>query len=458
MELNVSTPFFGAFSHSPSLSFVKNPYISPRHFYSIMARYDSFAHTMNGLVRELRRDGQRVQTLKSGHRAMFQDIVNQIKGQMDRHRRLFADTPQFLQYSPFKPYVLTTNRAEIRRRTGKDGSTAWRNLQRLHEAGIIVLKVNHGTRANFELHINPAFLLISDYAAETDAPVDFLQLTSEKHDTPAPLRAKCTPFKKSKNSFNNEIMDVDTEQLNGIAHPGDGVTSLPRTHKNTNRNTGECGAGSCEMQGHSPKSSFANDEKEQVPGGAENSPEQQIAKARRLYATWLVQYMLQILFPNHTHYKAAIHSATDYAEHYFTGCRSSKEFSNRQVMLMWRVDAVAKWATRTKFSFANIFLPTYLDLNNKTCGFVNTEKWWKAYVEKKAKDEKKRKFKSDSRKLSDKINALDAVYLVGNLPQTVKEFLLAEQYVQKNIPHRLSDFYERTKYIRYDWYSQAKTA
>ncbi len=458
MELNVSTPVFFSLSSATGSTLVKNPFIAPRQFHSIMARYDSYAHTLNGLVRELRREGQRRQTLKSGHRALFQDIVNQIKGQMERHRRLFADTPHFLQLNPLRPYVLTTNRAEIKRRTGKDGSTAWRNLERLQEAGVIVMKVNHGTRANFEIHINPVFLLISDYAAETDAPFDFLQLTTENQASPADLRAKCTPFEKSKNPSNNEIIDVDNANLKGIAHPGNGVTSLTRTDRNTDRNTGEHGTAGDDVQGHSSKVQAGTAEKEQVPAAPAPTNEERIAHVRRLYATWLVQYMQHVLFPNHRHYKAAIASATEYAEVYFTSCRTSQEFSHRQAMLMWRVDAAARWARRASFSFANIFLPTYLDLNNRTSGFVNTEKWWKAHLAKKAKEEKQRRYKSDTRKLSDTINRLDSTYLRGSLSQTVKEFLLAEQYVQKVIPHLLPEFYERTKYIRYDWYSQAKTA
>ncbi len=453
MELNVSTPNFTAISQAIDWALIKNPFIAPRQFYNIMARYDSYALTYNTLVRELRKDGQAAQTLKSGHRAMFQDFVNQIKGQMERQRRLFADTPNFLQLNPCKPYALSTNRAEIKRRTGKDGSTAWRNIQRLHEAGIIILKENHGTRSNFELHMNPVFLLISDHSATTDAPVDFLQLASENRPSPEVLRAECTPFKKGKNSSNNKTIDVDNEYLKGIAHPGNGFTSLSRTDRNIDENTGELGAVGVDNQGHSSKTSSGAEEKERKPGGAAQTLEQQIAKARMLYAQWLVQYMQHVIFPNHKHYKAAILGATEYAEIYFHGCKTSQEFSNRQVMLLWRVDAAAKWAKRSGFDFSNIYLQSYLDMNNKTSGFVNTEKWWKSHVAKKAKEDQIRKHKSDYKKLSEAISRIDAVYLTRDLPLTAKEFGVAEQYVGKIIPYMLPKFYELTKYIRYDWYS-----
>lgn len=426
------------------------PFIHPKAFHKIMQRYDTYASTYNSLANEMRAQGAKhPQTLKSTHRALFQALVNIVKGKLEWKRRTFQGNDIIdISIDANQPYVLLTNNKEIGKRTGKNASTVYRNIQRLMDAGIILLKVGHGTRANYELHINPTFLLIDDYMQTENA--------HEMGQAESGLDAKCKPIKNNKNSLNNIIIPSGPVEKNGVGLSPNPLQENRQEHLQEHGRTSKPVANG---QTKNRKLSLESQEKQEQESPAERCEKRlrKVEEVKKLMALWLIQYMLQMLFPNHKHYKGAVLNALDYAaEVYYTGCKTVSELNNRQSVLLWRVDAAARWAKRTNFNFENIYITNYLDINNRKSGFVNTLKWWKKhkeYQDKKRRIAAHKKRKTDMQKLSVVINKLDTLYIQGNTKEVVKEYIRAEGYVKRNIPHLANDFYHATTYIRENWYN-----
>jgi len=452
------------YKYEPQNKSLLLPYISDVNFGAIMMRYDTYASSYNGLVYQMKEEGAKhVQTLKSVHRALFQDLITQVKGQLNYYRKLFNNSTSALAIDPAQPFVLMTNNKKVQSRTAKDPATVWRNIKRLMDAGVILEKVNHGTRADYELHINPEFLLISDLAANNQQNSE----SAENGRLKGVLVAKCKPTLIDKNIENNRIIPVDNEKLNGVSLSANHSQS---TDRNNYKNRGKQG----DFSGNanpSPEIKPENNRQEQnsaAPAAAainflENTPsdpQERLGWFRAQFAIWLVQYMLKVLFAYHKHYKPAIYKAMEYAVVYFDGCKTYKEFLNRFEVLKWRVDRAAKWIEHSGFDFSNIYITDYLDVNNKTSGFINTKKWYDKHLEyNKYKQFKKnaKKKKTDREKLIEVLNKLDMMYQSGRF--TVKDFIIAEDYVIRNINHLHENFIQLTEYIREGRYkNNQKTA
>lgn len=456
----ITTPLF-AEKNELTTGSVRIPFIANGSFRRIMERFDAFTEVYNKAVNTMRSEAEpkqriKYQTIKSVHRALFEDLVNQVKGQMAKQRHTFEDNERFLSINPCNPYVLSTNRVIIGKRTGKDGATVWRNIQRLIDAGVIVHKVNHGSRANFELHINPAFLLISD-ATNTDyVPIELSNNDCENTLFGAVLLAKCTPKEKDLNILNNIINDVENPHLEGVAS-----NPCTRADKSIYKSKGKL----------SDFDLIATNEEKKKPknGGGEccevakavtyaekmQKNEENIARRIELYSQWLVQLLIKTIFPNHKHFQGAIDKAYEFAAIYFTGCKTAVEFDNRMTCLMWRVDAAARWINRTNYKMNNQFVHTYLDPGNKTTGFSNTLKWWNQHKTRERKREevaKAKKIKTDRMKLMQAVAIVDNAYINLSPSKLVAVYKEQEGYVKRNIPYLLPDFYSITEYVRNNRY------
>lgn len=391
------------------------PTINGANFAEIMAYYDAYAANYNDTARQMRASGHNAQTLKSTHRALFADIVTQIKGQLNYFLASFADAPYLTEINDSKPFVLFTNNVRIGERTGKDKATIWRNLNRLTEAGVIVRQVSHGTRHDYELHINPDFLRFTDMAVSTQT------LASR-----ATLVAECRPIDNNKNNFKNTIMPVDNSDRN---------TAREQNATGTFTGTERCSA--------TGKASQVQESRAAAPKLST------MEQNRRIYACWLVDYMLKILFPNHKHYPAAIENARIYAQKYFDGCATQAQFAARQRHLQWRVDAAARYIQRKRFDFSNIYITDYLDTDNHRCGFTVTKQWAEkamSYEKMHTQATENRRHKTDLQKLQAELRKLHQRYLQPDF--SVKDYIIAESYVTRNIPELHQLFYDETAYIR----------
>lgn len=412
----------------PSVRFLP----SIRNFKGVMERYDSFAQSFNAIVREQRHQGDKTaQTLKSTHRSLFQDIVNQIMGQLRKVRSTFRDNPDLTQLDASQPFILSTNLVRTMKRTGKNKATVFRNLNRLIRAGVIMEKVNHGTRANFELYINPSFLLITDDLR-----------TSPDASTAPPLYANCNPIERHKNFVIDTIIpvnDVENSNMKGVCC----ADLLNETQTNIYTNTGELGEIDADTKAHSPKKGNSGEESHAQNELRPSLQSESLQNQRKLHANWFIAYMIKTLFPNHKHYPNALENAREYAARvYLAECRTNKDFERAMACLLWRVDAAKRWSQRTGFSFENIYITAYLDVENKRSGFTNTQRWWKEHRQRQRRKEALHRRKTDLQKLQIQLRKLHE-----NL--SVHTYFQAEQYVQKNIPHLLEQFYKATESIRY---------
>ena len=128
---------------------------------------------------------------------------------------MFKDTPELRLLEDSEVIVLSTNREAlswVENTLQINGNTVYRQLLRLIEAGVISKKVNHGSQMNFELFINPDFLLIRDLITPDYKPTSkYLDTKNPKKEaflnttfTPEHL----TPEKEHSNNLNISVDNV----------------------------------------------------------------------------------------------------------------------------------------------------------------------------------------------------------------------------------------------------------
>jgi hypothetical protein len=115
----------------------------------------------------LKPTGVKRQKLLGTHMHTLWFLIFAVRNQMSEYNQLFKDTPQHRAYDSSQPYVLKMARSTFELNQGKTGRTLFNHIKRLTEAGIILNKVNHSHRYAFDLHINPHFLIVTDWADYT---------------------------------------------------------------------------------------------------------------------------------------------------------------------------------------------------------------------------------------------------------------------------------------------------
>lgn len=190
------------------------PYINTRlHIRHMMDKYDAFAAQYNAECKDADEIHYRKRTLKTTHRELFNDLVMELGKNMlnniktyERIQREQGETGSYrLLRNPLCGngfFVCSTNRYQLAKHSTKELSTIGRNLNRLAEAGIIVDKINHGQKNNFELHINANFLLISDKANPEYNP---LEMSTPENFFNLPKNATCKEDKILKEQLINKI-------------------------------------------------------------------------------------------------------------------------------------------------------------------------------------------------------------------------------------------------------------
>jgi len=420
---------------------IAKPYFdSGKHAGAVANLYDSFAAAYNDTVTTARKNGDHSrQPLRASHRALFLDLVFQAKGQMDRLRYDFAaDAGGLLAIPALEPYTLYTNRKHIARRSQKSESAIYRQILRLMDAGAIVDKVGHGTHADFELLINPILLPISDFANEQFDPLAAITAYTQLQAPHEGLRAKCTPIGKDQNILNNGIIP---EQKVESALP---TTCLEQTG-NTYRNTGssakpvptppdipaQINTGS-EINTASKINTGPDGEGR---GEASYSDRlRQHAERTRRFAVMFVEYLLKMLFASHNIYPAERRRAYEVAEYYFRNCQTTAQCNMAFDIYRQRVDLAATYIARKNFDFSNIYPAHYLDPDNRTCGFGQTEQWLhklRKYKEFKQRCNKSRKEEAILQKTLVKFYQLP----------TIANYMSAQSYIRTYVPNKIDDFH-----------------
>jgi hypothetical protein len=201
----------------------------------MMDNYDVFAATYNDTIEPIRKEIKEkalkagiepdygdYQTLKPTHRALFNDLVLELGKKMFQNIRNYEKihTEQGGQgtFSLLSNkicgdgvFVCSTNRYQLSKHNAKELSTVYRNILRLMEAGIITRKVGHGKKANFELHINAEFLLVSDKANPDYNPLNSPKTATTKDFSLCAEIAECKEEKNVQEHLINKIYSAGAD-------------------------------------------------------------------------------------------------------------------------------------------------------------------------------------------------------------------------------------------------------
>ncbi len=399
--------------------------------------YDTFEAEYNGSKAFLR------EKLREEHWTFFKAIIKLVKQQIDKNNAALPNSPN-IAIDMSKPYVLRTNRIELTcfYTKRKDPRTMHNYRQRLMDAGIITNKQWHGAREDFELHINPNFLLIHDYSDENYIPSSpYLRekTETENRGSQEGMWKSFPPIPCNTRSFNNSIIGKgdfltkikSSDSLNGKKE----IPSLNENELQEHPKTEKSPSG---LQGKKEKSCA---KKEKSCAKKEKSP-------RELYliglATVFYQYMIEKFMYKNVINPAQKEKAIQYlVDVYFSGTEGMTE--NQIWKNYWlynyklRLDMVADYVKRHDVNTEFWFPTKYLDVNNPK-GFASTKKWLenarkeaaKRAIEKVTRDPKDRKL-TDEEKFR---NVLKLFSKKRNLIYLNK----CESYVKKVIPQYLKPF------------------
>ena len=398
-------------------------------------------------VGEYNKDKPLCEQLRPQHSKLFTRVLTLLSRQYYKRNELFRDTSELRQIDDSKPSELATNRKAlswVEKTLQINGNTVYRQLLRLISAGVISEKINHGSQMNFELLINPDFLLIKDLINPEYHPTSKF-LNTENTPKQTSLNTSFTPehLTPEKELSNNSIIKVDKESLPAVRD--EFVKEQERTQKESFEK---------EHWGISQSKNSNSkeiDKKSQLLIHQWKEKDQQVAPAResklREYqkgaARWFFWYTLDQLFEGRSINAAHLENTMAYVEqNYFINCPSIKAVENTRRLYQWRINKAKRNIVRHNISMQWIFPGQYLSLNRKGINpktgkpymsFVNTASWPKKFEHLQKKKQSNIIQKNDY----DKLNIQLRLYV--NNPN-LNQFRRCEAYVKKNIPHLMYQF------------------
>lgn len=130
--------------------------------------YEDWMEHHNARVKEVRQQNKgkqlptKYQLIKSNQLMFIYELTRLMIRQLSEENLTWASEGG-MKLNPNVPYVLWTNNRELADQLGyRAEKTVWNHIERLKDLGFIVGKKNHGARSNYELHINPEFLVFFD--------------------------------------------------------------------------------------------------------------------------------------------------------------------------------------------------------------------------------------------------------------------------------------------------------
>lgn len=440
---------------------IAQPYIDPKDFILHATLFESFMEWYNDQARERRKNGERVQLIRGTHRETYFALVRMYMKQLKADAKVFHDTPELMAVQVGKLNNLYTNRLDFFNETRKDGTTFYRHLQRFMEMGIVKAKIFHGTRADFEVELNPDFFLVRDAKNPAYRPTSqWLQIALSSSG----LNAKCTPLTIGEMNINKEIKGVNKE------------TSLDEqnaTEQKTNMiemNEGECLENNLKVQEHSSNSPDSNTPPvpARPPMTTEQRAEADIKRYKFATARAVVMFAIEKLWPdmrlwtnergeNHISIGEIDRTIEHVYEWYFAKVDNVPsmidnrlEFSKRAIIKSlrnlqnngYRAKPYERHRTDLKEWFVNPYTYFHPDY---TKGFNNAVKWMH-------EDWQKKLPKIARRKAQKAVDAAVKQYhkQSGHNPKTgynrsgYAEYRRQESYVRNNYPQLLSEFLNRT--------------
>lgn len=396
---------------------------------------------------EYNKDKSLGEQLRPQHSKLFTRVLTLLSRHFYKQNELFKDTPEFRVIEDDVPLKLSTNRKAlswVENTIQINGNTVYRQLLRLMDAGVISDKINHGSQMNFELLINPEFLLITDLTNPDYVPSSKFLMDGKTKEkallntsfTPEPL----TPEKELSNNSNITVDKVSLPAVRDglvIEQERAGKKNFEKEHWGISQNqTGN-------------KTGIDEKSREFIEKWKEK--EQQVAPAResklREYqkgaARWFFWYTLNQLFEGRSINTAHLENTLSYVEqYYFSNCLSLKAIEHTRRMYQWRIAKAKRNIERHNVNMQWIFPGQYLDLNRKGINpqtgkpfmsFANTASWPQKFEHL----QRKKKHEQHKSRDFDLLNKQLRLYL--NNPN-LNQFRRCEAYVKKNIPHLMGHF------------------
>ncbi len=401
------------------------PYIAVNHQYSII--WDRFTELYN-------EDKPKGEHLRTPHFDLFYLLVRllskQIKKDNETLRKDF-DNP----LNPNEPYPFYTNSAYLARlRRYASKKTIYNQLNRLQDAGVITKK-GHGSYRNFEVIINPAFLLISDYAAPEYAPAapEFFksgnQIVAKEQSKTLPMYLLLTD-----DPLNKKINAVETVEKKAAFLPS-GET-VNETGVPFNRYPAE--------HNQSPAAAGKEKEKKVAPKKEKESPAAKKWAGTHFSKDWWVNMFVEqfyamlitYIFSKHDIWEIEEQRTKERITEWFSGIKNPKQGVDWMNQAEWRMKAAARFYKAHNYDISNIFPDRYIDPENEY-GFARTAKWWEKHRRNRLRKEqeliKHRQNLEKHLKLQEKVKEYAQ-------KMDIHTYRKCEEYVKTIIPELMPQF------------------
>lgn len=375
--------------------------------------------------------------LRGVHKQTYFQLVQRVKRKINSDNRYLSENG-LNAIDPTKPYSIRLTRKQLGLALGVSTDTAHRYITRLIKAGVLT-KEKHGTRRAFELLIKPDFLFIYCYNQPEYTPTSKF-LSTKECGFQSQLHASCTHINcVTKEHSNNEIIPVDnsTDKNDSCASVNSGL--LKEQDKNFYKNNQKqinSGENSKLNETESQKLSQKPEQKKEK-GCAQKEKKRKMQELKRSFASRLYNYMVEILFINHSIYEAEKENAILYLEQYYLRHITNHREGERALHIYKsRVKMASSYIRRKAFDFSNIYPCAYLDINNPK-GFRATAQWWIQ----SENDAKKKAIAraANSKRLSDTKKLAKIIQTFNERPN-LATFNTCKGYVKQRIPHLFQEF------------------
>lgn len=359
---------------------IKAPYLKVANMFEYTDLWNNFEDQYN-------KDKKNRERLKKPHKDLFYKII-QIASENLRFRNKILQGSELMAIRNDMPLRVSTNRLELKKRAFRNSSTTRtisNYINRLMEAKVISEKKFHGTKSDFELLINPDFLLIYDFYDENYKPLS--KYSTEKIETVKRI-VREAKLKNFQVLFSDNLLKASNKL---IITKGATLTFRKNdwTSKNISENISEnTPQASTEKKSSKTPTSYKNElktEKEKNSAKKEKEAKElpQTDPYKAMIVAWaniFYLYMQNKLFKNHTINPVQKEKTIAYiAEHYFFESKrwyNEKEIEKLLHHYQERIDLAEAYVERANYDTRWIFPLYYLDVNSSNgFRFKNTKEW-----------------------------------------------------------------------------------
>lgn len=391
--------------------------------------FANYKNLWNEFVKQYNADKQSGEQLKNVHRQIYYTLVRLSKKNIEINNKLLANSP-LKAIENNLAYKIKTNRKDLSKfafNGEKDVSSISLYISRLVDAGVIQSSTWHGAKNDFDLYINPDFLLIYDYSKEKYTPTSpylIEKSPTENRGAQGGLLLKSEPVPDVSRLINNSTITIGVEKTFNKSYP---------------EHSGN-------ISGNTPQTGLKKEEnkEEKEKSCAKKEKEDRRKTYLRLMARLFYQYMIEMLFKEHTINPTHATKTIDYIETmYFSGQKfMNGEITEKGIENLWekqykpRLDMAASYVKRSNYDMQYQFPLHYLSSEN-TKGFAATKKW-KISSDNHAAVREVVKV-ANSRKLSDTDKLHNMVRLFSK-HRNVEYLNICISYVRNTIPQFEKDF------------------